>query len=93
MAYTTSHKNTNAMTQSVNANPCKEIARLGARMAEEEINILEVADDYVVYEFSYITDGKMKKWGKRIAPILDSVEETYSGVLFLVESEREALGQ
>ena len=86
MAYTTSHKNTND-------NPCKEIARLGARMAEEEINILEVADGYLVYEFSYITDGKMKKWGKRIAPILDSVELTYQGVLFLVDCEREALGQ
>lgn len=86
MAYTTSHKNTND-------NPASEIARLGAEMAKAEINLLDVASNYLVYEFSFVNGDRMKKWGKRIAPILDSIEETYAGILFLVESERKALGQ
>lgn len=89
MAYTTTSQNTiNNIKDGI-----EEISRLGAKMAEEEINILEVANDYLVYEFSYINDGRMKKWGKRLAPIMESVELTYEGVLFLVASEREALGQ
>lgn len=66
---------------------------LGAKMADEEINILAVTESYLLYEFSFIDDNKMKKWAKRIAPVLDSIEETYAGILFLVENEREALGQ
>ena len=66
---------------------------LGAKMASEEINILAVTESYLLYEFSFIDDNKMKKWAKRIAPVMNSIEETYAGILYLVENEREALGQ
>lgn len=66
---------------------------LGAEMAKDEINVLAVTESYLLYEFSFIDGNKMKKWAKRIAPVMDSIEETYAGILYLVENEREALGQ
>ena len=67
---------------------------LGAEMARQEINILAITDNYVLYEFSYINDEtKMKKWAKRLAPLESNVGATYHSLIKLVESEREAMGQ
>ena len=67
---------------------------LGAEMARQEINILSITDDYVLYEFSYINDEtKMKKWAKRLAPLKSNVGATYNSLIKLVESERRAMGQ
>lgn len=67
---------------------------LGAEMAREEINILGMTDNYVLYEFSYIqTDTKMKKWAKRLAPLKGSIANTYEYILASVRDERRELGQ
>lgn len=67
---------------------------LGAEMAREEINILGMTDNYVLYEFSYIqTDTKMKKWAKRLAPLKGGIANTYEYILASVKDERRELGQ
>ena len=82
------------MTEDINTlDETGQISSLGAELATNEINILAVTESYILYEFSFIGENKMKKWGKRIAPVMDSIEETYAGILLLVTNEREALGQ
>ena len=67
---------------------------LGAEMAREEINILGMTDNYVLYEFSYIqADTKMKKWAKRLAPLTGGIANTYEYIIASVRDERREMGQ
>ena len=66
---------------------------LGAAMAREEINIIALTDNYVLYEFSYIGENKMKKWAKRLAPLKGGIANTYEYILASVKDERRELGQ
>lgn len=66
---------------------------LGAEMAQQEINILDLTDNYVLYEFSYIDKHKMKKWAKRLAPLESELTKTYEGIIGSVADERRELGQ
>lgn len=67
---------------------------LGAEMAQGEINILDLTDNFVLYEFSYI-DKKtnMKKWAKRLAPLKGGIANTYEYIIDSVKDERGELGQ
>lgn len=86
--------NSNITSGSGSSYPDDHIYELGAQMAEEEINILAVTDNYLVYEFSFIDkDKKMKKWAKRLAPLSPTVEETYETVLYMVCQERLEIGE
>lgn len=70
------------------------LSELSALMVGEEINVLDMTDSYILYEFSYITsDGRMKKWAKRLAPLTDSIPVTYRQLISQVRQEREQLGQ
>ena len=71
----------------------ESIPGLGAKLAAKEINILMVTDDYILYEFSYIGENKMKKWAKRLAPLYSNIAQTYRYTLEAVQKEREAMGQ
>lgn len=66
---------------------------LGAEMASAEINILDLTDNYVLYEFSYIDANKMKKWAKRLAPLEGGIAQTYEYIIDSVADERRELGQ
>lgn len=66
---------------------------LGAEMARAEINIIALTDNYVLYEFSYIGENKMKKWAKRLAPLKGGIANTYEYILASVKDERRELGQ
>lgn len=66
---------------------------LGAEMARAEINIIALTDSYVLYEFSYIGENKMKKWAKRLAPLNGGIANTYEYILASVKDERRELGQ
>ena len=66
---------------------------LGAEMARAEINIIALTDNYVLYEFSYIGENKMKKWAKRLAPLSGGIANTYEYILASVKDERRELGQ
>lgn len=66
---------------------------LGAEMAKKEINIIALTDNYVLYEFSYIGENKMKKWAKRLAPLSGGIANTYEYILASVKDERRELGQ
>ena len=66
---------------------------LGAAMAREEINIIALTDNYVLYEFSYIDSNKMKKWPKRLAPLSGGIANTYEYIIASVRDERRELGQ
>lgn len=66
---------------------------LGAEMARAEINIIALTDSYVLYEFSYIGENKMKKWAKRLAPLSGGIANTYEYILASVKDERRELGQ
>lgn len=66
---------------------------LGAEMASQEINILSMTDNYILYEFSYIDSNKMKKWAKRLAPLRGGIANTYEYIIDSVKDEREELGQ
>lgn len=70
-----------------------QIPELGAKLAAKEINILMVTEDYILYEFSYIGENKMKKWAKRLAPLYSNIAQTYRYTLKAVQEEREAMGQ
>ena len=66
---------------------------LGAEMAKKEINVIALTDNYVLYEFSYIGENKMKKWAKRLAPLKGGIANTYEYILASVKDERRELGQ
>ena len=66
---------------------------LGAEMARSEINVIALTDNYVLYEFSYIGENKMKKWPKRLAPLKGGIANTYEYILASVRDERRELGQ
>lgn len=66
---------------------------LGAEMARAEINVIALTDNYVLYEFSYIGENKMKKWAKRLAPLSGGIANTYEYILASVKDERRELGQ
>lgn len=66
---------------------------LGAEMARAEINIIALTDNYVLYEFSYIGENKMKKWAKRLAPLSGGIANTYEYILASVKDERREMGQ
>lgn len=70
-----------------------QIPSLGAKLAAKEINILMVTNDYILYEFSYIGENKMKKWAKRLAPLKGGIANTYEYILASVRDERRELGQ
>lgn len=74
--------------------PLKHKSVLGAEMASQEINILSMTDNYILYEFSYIDSNKMKKWAKRLAPLQrGGIAATYDYVIDSVRDERKELGQ
>ena len=71
----------------------KHKSALGAEMADSEINIIALTDHYVLYEFSYIDANKMKKWAKRLAPLIGDIALTYEHIIASVKDERRELGQ
>jgi hypothetical protein len=62
-------------------------------MAREEVNVLAMTESMVLYEFSYIDQNKMKKWGKRMVPMSPSIPLTYEAMLSQVHDVRRKLGQ
>jgi hypothetical protein len=80
-------------TNLLNSKLLKHKSVLGAEMARAEINIIALTDNYVLYEFSYIGENKMKKWAKRLAPLKGGIASTYEYLIKSVEREREAMGQ
>lgn len=66
---------------------------LSVQMVREEVNVLDMTDRMVLYEFSYIDQNKMKKWAKRMAPMSPSIPETYEAILSQVHDVRRKLGQ
>ena len=75
----------------------QSLANAGAEMANLEINILSITNEYVFYEFSYIAkEAKIKKWAKRLTPLStphQTVLSIYLTIIGSVKAEREALGQ
>ena len=70
-----------------------KLADLSVQMVREEVNVLDMTDRMVLYEFSYIDQNKMKKWAKRMAPVSSSIPVTYEAILSQVHDVRRNLGQ
>ncbi len=66
---------------------------LGAKMAREEINVIALSDNHVLYEFSYTDRNNMKKWAKRLAPLSGGIANTYEYIIASVRDERREMGQ
>lgn len=66
---------------------------LSIQMAREEVNVLGMTDNYVLYEFSYIGENNMKKWAKRLVPMSPDIPGTYEAMLSQVHDVRRELGQ
>ncbi len=66
---------------------------LGAKMAREEINVIALSDNHVLYEFSYTDRNNMKKWAKRLAPLSGGIANTYEYIIESVRDERREMGQ
>lgn len=66
---------------------------LSIQMAREEVNVLGMTESMVLYEFSYIDQNKMKKWGKRMVPMSPDIPHTYEAMLSQVHDVRRKLGQ
>ena len=70
-----------------------KLVDLSIQMAREEVNVLDMTDRMVLYEFSYIDQNKMKKWAKRLVPVSSSIPGTYEAMLRQVHDVRRKLGQ
>lgn len=70
-----------------------KLVDLSVQMVREEVNLLDMTDRMVLYEFSYIDQNKMKKWAKQLAPMSPSIPETYETMLSQVHDVRRKLGQ
>ena len=66
---------------------------LSVQMAREEVNVLGMTDNYVLYEFSYIGENNMKKWAKRLVPMEPTIPRTYEAMLSQVHDVRREMGQ
>lgn len=70
-----------------------KLVDLSVQMVREEVNVLDMTDRMVLYEFSYVDQNKMKKWAKRLAPKSPTIPETYETILSQVHDVRRKLGQ
>lgn len=76
---------------------CKDnhlsLVDLSIQMAREEVNVLGMTDNYVLYEFSYTDRNNMKKWAKRLVSMASDIPRTYEAMLGQVHDVRRAMGQ